>query len=307
MTWRTLSALLALTLLAACSDPAPDQAAPATPEAAPVTPAEPLATGRLPPLDKPDELPDWLVYPGSLPVLPEPKVRRPGSAPVAGATPGPRLAIVMDDLGHSYSHGRRVIELPGPIALAFLPQTTFAQRLAREASQAGHTVMLHQPMENGAGLPIGPGGLYRHTPLEEYAGILRSNLAELPGVAGINNHMGSLLTADRAAMDAVMAVLQRKQLFFIDSRTTAATEAAFAAADADVPHASRQVFLDHVRDGEAIARAFAVALDLARQEGQAIVIGHPYRETLEFLEQALPGLAVREGVELVPVAELLTY
>ncbi|TVP91418.1 MAG: divergent polysaccharide deacetylase family protein [Pseudomonadaceae bacterium] len=303
MSWGRLPALLALSLLVACSDPPAEPEVPPEPEASSGLPVEPTAWEQLVLIDKPEALPDWLVYPGTLPLLPEPDA---SDAALASAPPdGPVMAIVIDDLGHSYTEGRRIIALPGPVALAILPQTPFAEQLAREASQAGQTVMLHQPMENGAGLPIGPGGLYQQTQREDYATILRDNLAELPGVAGINNHMGSLLTADREAMDAVMAVLQRKQLFFLDSRTTAATEAAFAAAAAGVPHASRQVFLDHVRDAEAIARSFAVALEMAREEGQVIVIGHPYRETLAFLEQVLPGLAEREGVVLVPVTMLL--
>lgn len=319
-----LALLLAPVVLAGCgeqaatpetSEPDPAPAAPLT--ADPVLPAElppaqtpapaafplPAADAALSPLESSEQSaePAAESEPSAIPVLPEP-----AELPPAETSGLPRLALIIDDVGHSYASGQRIIALPAPVALAILPQTPFARRLANEAVAAGQLVMLHQPMENGAGLPIGPGGLYRHTPAEDFVATVQANLDALPGVSGVNNHMGSQLTADRVAMERLMGVLQPRGLFYIDSRTTAETQAAFAAAAAGVPHASRQVFLDHVRDAGAIADAFARALDVAREEGQAIMIGHPHRVTLDFLAQALPELAAREGVALVPVTELLS-
>ncbi|WP_042956149.1 divergent polysaccharide deacetylase family protein, partial [Pseudomonas syringae] len=39
----------------------------------------------------------------------------------------------------------------------------------------------------------------------------------------INNHMGSRMTAEPVAMTWLMAELQRRHLFFVDSRTSAKT------------------------------------------------------------------------------------
>lgn len=225
-------------------------------------------------------------------------------APVL-SDPGPVLAIIIDDVGHAYAQGRRIIDMPVPIALAILPHTQFAQRLAQEAAEAGRTVMLHQPMENGAGLDIGPGGLYSGMPEEEFDRVLRDNLNSFVPIQGLNNHMGSRLTAEREPMDRLMRHLHGRQLFFIDSRTTAATQAAFAAEAAGVRHLSRDQFLDHVREPQAIAAAFEQGLRLARQNGQALLIGHPYPETLDYLERVLPELEAREGVRVVGVEELL--
>jgi polysaccharide deacetylase 2 family uncharacterized protein YibQ len=42
----------------------------------------------------------------------------------------------------------------------------------------------------------------------------------------------------------------------------------------------------------------------AREQGQAVAIGHPFPETLEVLERELPKLR-DEGFELVTISELL--
>lgn len=218
----------------------------------------------------------------------------------------PALAIVIDDVGHNLRQGQRLIALPQPVALAILPHTQAARQLATEAAAAGQTVMLHQPMENGAGLSIGPGGLYSGMPRAEMQQLLSSNLDSFSPVAGINNHMGSRLTAERDAMQAVMQVLHERGLFFIDSRTTHHTQAAFAAEAAGVPHLSRDVFLDNERTAQAIGSAFDRALELARTQGSALIIGHPYPQTIEFLEARLAAdLWQSEGVQVVSVEELL--
>ena len=231
----------------------------------------------------------------------------PVSAPVSGmAGEYPAIAILIDDVGHSLTQGRRLLALPEPVSLAILPHTQAARTLAEEAAARGRTVILHQPMENGAGLSIGPGGLYSGMPAAELQQVLRTNLDSFGHIRGLNNHMGSRLTAERPAMDQVMQVLRERELFFIDSRTTHHTQAAFAAEAAGVPHLSRNVFLDNERSAEAIGRAFDRALEVARREGQALVIGHPYPQTLEFLEWRLSGdLVAEEGVEVVDVVELL--
>ncbi len=306
--------LLAL-LLAACGE-AERPAAPEVADSEAVTLVEvdtaaqeesPLDAAFLPPLlvSEPDA--DNLPAPGE-PEAPAPAV--PMRPPVSSGEPAfhpslPALGIIIDDVGHGLAQGRRVIALPAPVALAILPHTLAADRLAREARAEGKTVMLHLPMENQSGLPIGPGGLYAAMSRAEFMRALGESLDSLAGVQGVNNHMGSLLTTLRPQMDWLMEELARRELFFIDSRTSAQTEAALAAAARGVPHASRQVFLDNLRTAEHLSLSFDTAVARARKEGQAVIIGHPYPETLKFLEQRLAGLEEREQVRVVPIETLL--
>ena len=313
---RWLIALLAL-MLAACSDSEPPVPEPdATPVEMPVqTPVEPQAGTHddQPSPSQPEQEsisqpiardrpePQLELIP-PLPPSVEPVVERQVVA-MAGI---PAIAIVIDDVGHNLSHGRRLLALPDPVALAILPHTQAAQQLADEAVQAGRTVMLHQPMENGAGLSIGPGGLYSGMSGAALRQTLQTNLDSFAHIRGINNHMGSRLTREREVMDEVMQLLEERDLFFIDSRTTHHTQAAFAAEAAGVQHLSRDVFLDNERTAEAIGNAFNRALELARKQGSALIIGHPYPQTIAFLEQRLAGdIFEREGVRVVSVEELL--
>ena len=62
---------------------------------------------------------------------------------------------------------------------------------------------------------------------------------------------------------------------------------------AGVPHLSRRVFLDNVATEEAIEERFEYAIAEAERMGVAVAIGHPYPETIAFLQRALPTLASR--------------
>ena len=64
------------------------------------------------------------------------------------------------------------------------------------------------------------------------------------------------------------------------------------------------MFLDSDPAPDMVAREFERLKSLARKRGLAVAIGHPYPETLSFLEHAIPRL-VEEGIELVPLSELI--
>lgn len=312
--------LLAL-LLAACSDPEPAaqsepevvvQSLPTEPETADATvmdaaPAdEPEPESALDPAELPDTAGDATADSSlePVPVASAPIPLTPGRAAAQDASL-PQLSIIIDDVGHGLAQGRRVIQLPGPVALAILPHTLAAQTLAAEARAAGKPMMLHLPMENQGGLPIGPGGLYARMSREEFDRVLVQSLDSIEGIQGVNNHMGSLLTTLRPQMDWLMEQLAARDLFFVDSRTSAETQAAAAAQARGIPQVSRHVFLDNLRTPEHLARSFEQALQVSRSRGYAVLIGHPYPETLAFLEQRLEGIEAREGVRLVPIEALL--
>jgi polysaccharide deacetylase 2 family uncharacterized protein YibQ len=125
----------------------------------------------------------------------------------------------------------------------------------------------------------------------------------VPAAVGVNNHMGSRLTTDRAAMDTVMAVLAERGLFFLDSRTAAQTVAERAALDAGVPAIARRVFLDEDKSEAAIEAALGRAAELARTE-PIVAIGHPSPELVAVLERRLPQLHA-VGIGVYPLSTLL--
>ena len=214
------------------------------------------------------------------------------------------LVLIIDDLGHRRRTGLAMVKLPGKINLAILPHTPHAQELAEAGFAQGKEIMLHAPMSNAGGTPLGPGGLTPLLSREEFDQILVSSIDAVPHVRGINNHMGSELTTLPLQMGWVMQTLLRRDLYFVDSRTNAETVAAKTARDYSVPHLSRSVFLDNEINAEAINTQFELLVQRAEKEGIAVGIGHPYPQTASVLDQALPGLECR-GIELALVSEVL--
>jgi polysaccharide deacetylase 2 family uncharacterized protein YibQ len=210
--------------------------------------------------------------------------------PDLGNVEQPRLLLVIDDVGHSLASGRRTLALPGPLNCAFLPHSSHGRILAQEARALGKGVMLHAPMANSQQLALGPGALTPDLDKDELQRILRDDLDAIPHAAGVNNHMGSLLTSSREPMEWVMEVLRERGLWFVDSRTTASTLAWQVAQEQGVPSLMRDVFLDHEQTPEFVHREFRRGLRIARDYGSALLIGHPHDVTLDYLHEALPLL-----------------
>lgn len=222
------------------------------------------------------------------------------------ARPGPALiSIIIDDLGNDHGRGLRALGLPQPLTYSILPHTPHAARLAHLAHTLGKEVLLHLPMASEDGRALGPGGL---TPAMTEAELVRTvdaGLSAVPYASGISNHMGSLLTRRQQSMHRLMrAISDRHRLFFVDSRTTALSVAYQTARAHRIPAIQRDVFLDHERDSVSILEQLHRLTDLARRNGSALGIAHPYPETLEVLRAALPALPAR-GIELVPVSRLM--
>ncbi|MDD1959078.1 MAG: divergent polysaccharide deacetylase family protein [Pseudomonas capeferrum] len=223
-------------------------------------------------------------------------------AGVAQAAPANKayMSIIIDDLGQSSERDNRTLALPGPVTMAIMPDTPHATDFARQAHKAGKTVILHMPMDPATG----PYAWHPGLPLPELASRLDAALAKVPYAAGINNHMGSRMTAQRDPMTWLMGELQRRHLFFVDSRTSAATVAAAQAQAVGLAHVSRDVFLDDERTVEAIDRQLRQGVELARRQGSAVLIGHPYPQTLQVLERELPRLKA-EGIVLIGLAQMI--
>jgi hypothetical protein len=226
---------------------------------------------------------------------------RTGAEPVGGA----RLAIIIDDLGGDLAPAEALLKLRCPLTFSILPSQPHSAEIADEAFRRGDQVMLHLPMEF-EGNTAKPEAVELRVGMDasEVDRLLAQMLEAVPHAAGINNHEGSRATTDPALMADVMAVLRQRDLFFIDSRTTAATIAYDAAQQAGVRAASRNVFLDDVETREAILRQIELAERDAAKEGSAIAIGHPHPATIAALEEALPQLKAR-GVRLVFASALV--
>lgn len=239
--------------------------------------------------------------PSAVPAL---VVPGPPAAP-RGPREAPLIAIVIDDVGPAIGAARRAIRLPAPVTLSFLPYAEQLDRLVDDAARAGHEIMLHLPMEPVGDEDPGPGALLASMPEPVIAARVRQAIASLPRAVGVNNHMGSRVTALPGPMATVMAELRAAGLYFIDSRTTAVSVAEAVAIEAGVPTAGRDVFLDNELDATAIRRQLANTERIARRRGWAVAIGHPHAITLQILSAWIPE-ARRRGFELAPASRAVT-
>ena len=215
-----------------------------------------------------------------------------------------QIAIVLDDLGLRQEETRWATSLPGPLTLAFLPYGQSLADHARRAAANGHEVILHLPMDSGGRADPGPKALRLGLDSAELERRLQWNLAQVPGIVGVNNHMGSALTENAAAMEVVLTRLKLEGRYFLDSRTTARSAARAASDRLGVPYAERDVFLDNDTSPQAIARQLAETEELASRYGSAIAIGHPHRQTLKALETWV-GSARERGFDIVPVSTVI--
>jgi uncharacterized protein len=224
---------------------------------------------------------------------------------IAPTPAGPRLAIILDDLGQDYSSAEAIFALPYPLTISVLPNNPHSVDIAEEAHRRGFEVMLHLPMESVSQRHAESHELRPGMSQRQVSALVDGFIAAVPGVAGVNNHQGSESTADPTLMNELMSVLREHKLFYIDSRTTAATVAFEVARHAGVPAASRNVpFLDDVAEVGAVSRQLRLALREAREKNEAIAIGHPHPATLKALREVLPD-AKAQGVRLVYASELV--
>jgi polysaccharide deacetylase 2 family uncharacterized protein YibQ len=227
-------------------------------------------------------------------------------APNAATSSGnPRLAIILDDLGSDRAAADSIFALPYRLTISVLPNHEHSVDIAEEAHRRGYEVMLHLPMESvGKEQPeareLKPGMNYLEVSL-----LVNRFLAAVPHVVGVNNHQGSEATADLALMAKLMPVIGEHKLFYIDSRTTAATVAFDTAERDSVPSAFRNVpFLDDVAEVAAVRKQIQLALKGAREKREAVAIGHPHPATLEALREVLAH-AQESGVQLVFASEVV--
>jgi len=215
------------------------------------------------------------------------------------------IAIIMDDLGSSAIRAEQLIQMPAQLTYSFLPHTPYAEQYAQVAHQQGKEVMLHLPMQPMSDKDMGPGGLSQNMSQAKFITTVREAIQAIPFAVGVNNHMGSLLTRSVKNMHWLMQELKsRNNLYFVDSRTHGATVAGQIAERNHLRNTSRDIFLDHVIEKEAIDIQFERLLKRVKFSGYALAIGHPHSLTIEALEYWIKVIE-EQDIQIVPVSKYI--
>ena len=222
--------------------------------------------------------------------------------------PKSRICLIIDDGG--YQKGEALEALYGfkvPVTVAIIPDAEFSTGLAEEFPSHGVEVMCHMPMEGHEKGMVG--GNYKEI-LKKGMGDpqvkaeVERALSGLPHCRGLNNHMGSVATTDPELIWEVCQVLKGRDMFIIDSRTTAQSVVEPVAKKAGLPVAHRDVFLDNVENPEAILKQLSQLVSRAKRKGLAVGIGHFKALTLKTLEGAIPALK-EQGIQFVYASEIV--
>ncbi|MGC8811668.1 MAG: divergent polysaccharide deacetylase family protein [bacterium] len=218
----------------------------------------------------------------------------------------PMLALIIDDGGYNLENFKRILALGKPITYAILPEAPYTRETILLARQKRQQVLLHLPMEPKEG---------NHAPWEknmircdmsppQIKSIIQNALKQVPEARGINNHMGSKATENPQVMKVLMEVLKKEKLFYIDSNTSLGSVGPFLAQKNGVPFARNEKFIDQEKNVKAIKRAIRQAIKKAQKEGKVVIIGHPYVETEQALEEMISEIE-KQGVSLVFASEVV--
>lgn len=192
------------------------------------------------------------------------------------AAPGAKIAFVIDDAGQSVSNLKKYTSLPFDISVAVLPGLSHTKDCAYVVRAAKKELLLHQPMQaENLNLDPGPCAIKPDMSTFEIAQIVKTNLDELgPGVKGMNNHEGSLITGNVIKIGAVLDVAAERGIYFLDSRTTAASMARQAALERDMNIKERDVFIDDIVNRDKMLEQIYRGIGIANKKGKVIMIGH---------------------------------
>jgi polysaccharide deacetylase 2 family uncharacterized protein YibQ len=215
------------------------------------------------------------------------------------------VAICVDDFGFfNNTLVRGFLELDIPLTISVIPGLKYSTRICAEAAEAGKDILCHLPMEaEKEGWDSGEIPLIRVSmkPAEIEKDVSKA-LDTTPGAVGMNNHMGSKATADRAVMQAVLRVCRGRGIFFFDSVTTPHSVVRAVAKELGVPAASNDMLVDG-GDGDT-RENMRKLLSIAARRGSAIGIVHVKPQTLEDLRWMIDE-ARKEGIDFTTISQLI--
>ncbi|MFH2137932.1 MAG: divergent polysaccharide deacetylase family protein [Candidatus Omnitrophota bacterium] len=219
--------------------------------------------------------------------------------------PKAKLAIILDDWGYSMAVLDEFIALKTAITCSILPHLTYSSNIAEKLKEQGYEYMLHLPLEpNDSSAALEKTTILTSMTEEQIIDTVRAAIKSLPGIKGVNNHMGSKVTGDEPTLKIVLRELKNHSLFFLDSYVSTESVGEKVAAGINIPFLKRDIFLDDKNDKELILKELEKAKNIAEKHGSAIAIGHAKKSTLEVLAEVIPRFK-QNGIEFVYVSDLL--
>jgi hypothetical protein len=217
---------------------------------------------------------------------------------------GPYIVFVIDDVGYTRKYRSLLASLGDNATYAILPHVPYSSYFHKFASKTGAETILHLPILSASGKDTDPGLLKPDMSSEEIVDTLRDDILSVGNCPGANNHKGSLGTSDERLMRIVLRQFKHRNMFFLDSYTTASSVVLKMAEQEGVPVLRRDIFLDNKDDRSAINRQITLLAKEADKKGHSIGIGHYRYNTLKVLNERIPELE-EEGYDIICLSELI--
>ena len=221
--------------------------------------------------------------------------------------PRARVAVIVDDIGFGGHSTGTLLSIKAPLTLAILPFCRGSKVAAETGVERSYEVILHMPMEPSR---------FRNNVRAKVAVFIDMNskqikkrlvraLDSLPGLSGLNNHMGSLFTEKAAKLDPVMSVLKERKLYFVDSVTTRHSVAFTRARRLGLPSGRRNFeFIDNKPGFKYSQKQFKRMIARTKSKKALICIMHDRKHSVNALVKML-GPIRAAGIELTYASELL--
>ena len=197
----------------------------------------------------------------------------------------PKLVIIIDDVV-SKTQKDKILNIGYPITMAFLPPKSGHKESAIIAQNLPFH-MIHFPMQASKNFKnIEVNTLNIFDSYETIEARVKQLRVLYPNATYTNNHTGSVFTENYEAMDKLFRALKKYNFIFVDSRTTPNSVAKELSIKYQMPYIVRDTFLDNDRSFTAIQNQLKDAIRVAKKQGFAIAIGHPYEVTFQVLKES---------------------
>lgn len=222
------------------------------------------------------------------------------------------VAFVIDDWGYSMNNVPALFQIERPVTLSILPRLRYSKEISERVKTYGkqYDVILHLPLESKNGKAQERDTIRCNMEKEKVLSILKDDIESVPGIIGVSNHQGSRATENKQIMRIILEELKKRDLFFLDSRTTPVSVCGNISEKIRLRHAERDVFLDLApKKDEKQCRAYIKKqikelMSIAKTRGSAIAIGHDKRLTLDVIRESVPDIE-KENIKIVPLKELV--
>jgi len=223
-----------------------------------------------------------------------------------------QVAFVLDDWGYNLNNIDALFQIDRPVTLAVLPHLRYSKEISDRVQKhsRGYDLILHLPLESKSGRAQERDTIRRNMQKERILSILKDDIEGVPGIIGVSNHQGSRATEDREIMKTILEELKRRDLFFLDSRTTPVSVCGNISRKIRLKYAERSVFLDlgqkkdEKQNRAYIKKQIKELINIAKIKGSAIAIGHDRKLTLEVIKDSIPEIE-KENIEIVPLKKLV--